>query len=84
MEGPGEGSAFFSFITAFRKAVFGYTEEEAKAINKDVEKAKELEDKPIYHGPVETAKQKLGLNTANAEMFLGLFVFLILIMMFKR
>jgi hypothetical protein len=84
MEGPGEGSAFFSFVTAFRKAVFGYTEEEAKAVNEDVKKAKELEDKPLYHGPVETLKQKVGLNQANSEMFIGLFIFLVLVMMFKR
>jgi hypothetical protein len=86
-----EGNAFTDFVTALRKSLFGYTEEETKALNEDAKKVKEKIEKekkegkenPIYD-VTDTIKQKIGLNQANSEMFLGLFIFLVLVMMFKR
>jgi predicted S18 family serine protease len=86
-----EGNAFTDFVTAFRKAVFGYTEEEAKKLNEDAKKVEEKVKKeketgrsnPIYD-ITDTALIKAGIDPAKTEMFLGLFVFLVLIMMFKR
>jgi hypothetical protein len=86
-----EGNAFTDFVTAFRKAVFGYTEEESKAVTEDLKKAKEKakqEDATGRSNPIyditDTALLKFGIDPAKTEMFLGLFVFLVLVMMFKR
>ena len=79
-----KGNAFTDWITDVRKIFFGYTEEEKEKAKETFKKVKEQEKKPVYDAPVGAIQEKLGLNSANAEMFIGLFVFLILVMMFKR
>lgn len=76
--------AFTDLVTAVRKAIFGYTEEEKEALKKDGEKLKDQQEKPWYDSPVGAIEKKLGLNSANAEMFLALFGFLFLVLLFKR
>lgn len=82
--GDSQGNAFTDWLTDVRKIIFGYTEEEKKKAKETFDKVKEQEGKPVYDAPLGAIEEKLGLNSANAEMFLGLFVFLILILMFRR
>ena len=74
----GEGG---QWLTNLRKIFFGYTEEEKKALKKDWEKVKEQEKEPWYDSPIDAIEKKMG---QNQEMFIGLFIFLVLVMMFKR
>lgn len=70
-----------TWLTNLRKIFFGYTEEETKKLKEDFKKVKEQEKQPWYDSPIDFMEKQI---TDRQEMFIGLFLFLILVMMFKR
>jgi hypothetical protein len=83
-----EGNAFTDMVAGLRRIVFGYTDEEEKALIETGKKLKERQEKGQTTTVADAGRiitKRIANSTgANVDMLLGLFIFLVLVMMFKR
>jgi hypothetical protein len=83
-----EGNAFTDFIGGIRRIFIGYTDEEKAVLIEEGKRLKERQEK----GQTTTVGDAVGIVSKrimksegmNTDMIIGLFVFLLLVMIFKR